>query len=106
MRRTPLVLIAALVAALALAAGPAGAITFGKPDGNLHPNVGALLTDWDEESPGLDILCSGTLIAPSVFQTAAHCLAGIETPLFVTFATEYDEDSTSTAGAFSGTGHM
>lgn len=106
MRRRPIVFVGALVAALALAASPAGAITFGKPDGNLHPNVGALLTDWDEESPGLDILCSGTLIAPRVFQTAAHCLAGIETPLFVTFATAYDEDSTSTAGTFSGTGHM
>jgi hypothetical protein len=68
--------------------------------------LGALLTDRDEESPGLDILCSETLIAPAVFQTASHCLAGIEMPLFVTFAPEYDEDSTSRAGAFSGTGHM
>ncbi|MGH3030456.1 MAG: hypothetical protein ACRDNE_06765 [Gaiellaceae bacterium] len=46
----------------------------------------------------------GALIAPRVFQTASHCLAGIDTPLFVTFATAYDEDSASTAGTFSGTG--
>jgi hypothetical protein len=63
MRRSLIVLIAAL-AVLALTAAPAGAITFGKPDGNLHPNVGALLADYDDESPGPDILCSGTLIAP------------------------------------------
>jgi secreted trypsin-like serine protease len=105
-RRTCFALLAALVAALALTASPASAITFGKPDGNLHPNVGALLTDWDVDSPGLDILCTGTLIAPRVFQTASHCLAGIDTPLFVTFAPEYDEDSTGMSGVFSGTGHM
>jgi hypothetical protein len=40
------------VASLVLSIGPAGAITFGQPDGNRHPNVGALLTDYDPDSPG------------------------------------------------------
>ncbi|HSK16674.1 MAG TPA: trypsin-like serine protease [Gaiellaceae bacterium] len=90
--------LAALAAAI-LVAGPAGAITFGKPDGNLHPYVGALLADYDEESPGLDLLCSGTLIAPRVFQTAGHCTdffasIGIEpADVWVTFDPAYDEDS-------------
>jgi secreted trypsin-like serine protease len=97
--------VVALIAAIACWAAPAGAITFGTVDGNLHPNAGALLTDWDEESPGLDIICSGTLIAPQVFLTAAHCTEGIETPFFATFAPSWDEDSTSTAGTFSGTVH-
>jgi hypothetical protein len=49
---------------LALTVGAAQAITFGQPDGNLHPNVGALVADWDPDSPGPDSFCSGTLIAP------------------------------------------
>jgi Trypsin len=102
----------ALAGVLALAAGPAGAITFGQPDGNLHPNVGALLADWDDESPGLDIYCSGTLIAPRVFLTASHCTEGLAQghdiaphDVWVTFAPTYDEDSTSMAGLFRGTYH-
>ena len=95
----------------AFAAAPASAITFGKPDGNLHPNVGALLADYDDESPGLDILCSGTLIAPRVFLTASHCTAFLESEgigahsVWVTFAPSFDEDSTSHAGLFRGTYH-
>ena len=90
-----------LLAALALTAGGAGAITFGQPDGNLHPYVGALVADWDEDSPGPDEFCSGTLIAPRVFLTASHCTAALEDEgldVFVTFASDYDEDSTSLAG--------
>ena len=58
----------ALIMALAL---PAGAISFGQPDGNLHPNVGALLVPWEG---GWAEVCSGTLIAPRVFLTASHCM--------------------------------
>jgi secreted trypsin-like serine protease len=46
------------------------AITFGEPDGNGHPHVGALLFIDDD---GAFPYCSGTLIAPQVFLTAAHC---------------------------------
>jgi secreted trypsin-like serine protease len=96
-----------LLAGLALGAGTAGAITFGQPDGSRHPNVGALLADWDPDSPGPDILCSGTLIAPTVYLTAAHCTAFLEsegiTQVWVTFAPSYDEDATSAAGLLPGT---
>jgi secreted trypsin-like serine protease len=77
----------------------------------LHPEVGALLADWDPDSPGLDILCSGTLIAPRVFLTASHCTAYLESlgidpdQVYVTFQPSWDEDSTSTAGALPGTYH-
>jgi secreted trypsin-like serine protease len=110
--RRSLLIVLLAGAALLLPATTAGAITFGQPDGNRHPNVGALLADWDEGSPGLDIYCSGTLIAPRVFLTASHCTQGLAVghniaphDVWVTFAPTYDEDSTSTAGLFRGTYH-
>ena len=39
------------VPALLLQSATAGAITFGQPDENRHPNVGALLADYDPDSP-------------------------------------------------------
>jgi secreted trypsin-like serine protease len=96
-----------VLASLVLNVGTAGAITFGQPDGERHPNVGALLADWDPDSPGPDVFCSGTLIAPVVFLTAAHCTASLEadgiTEVWVTFASDYDEDATSPAGLIAGT---
>jgi hypothetical protein len=72
MKRRISVLFVVLVAALLLAV-PVGAITFGYPDGDRHPNVGMMLV----ELPGGEKIgvCTGTLIAPSVFLTASHCLS-------------------------------
>jgi hypothetical protein len=74
MRKT-LLLFTTMALALLLAAGMASAITFGQPDGNRHPYVGSpVLADEQGE-----FLCgSGTLIAPDVFVTAAHCMSGFE----------------------------
>ncbi len=65
-------LIAAAVAALSMAA-PAGAITNGSPDNGAHPNVGTVI--WRGADGALFRSCSGTLVSPTVFLTAAHCLA-------------------------------
>ena len=58
-----------LVAVLAMSA-PAGAITGGTEDsGNTYSNVGMVVF----YQPDGRFRCSGTLIAPRVFLTAAHC---------------------------------
>src|SRR4029453_19325017 len=78
----------------------AQAITFGEPDGTRHPYVGALVADWNEDSPGPDQFCSGTLVTPTLFRTAAHCMVDWPegTQLWVTFAPVYDEDAAMPTG--------
>jgi hypothetical protein len=56
----------ALVSAMFIAStGSASAILHGQPDGDAHPYVG-MVTDEV-------FVCSGALISPTVFITAAHC---------------------------------
>ncbi len=70
-------LVAPIVTACAvLIAAPVQAITFGMSDESDHPNVGAVLFDYDMLNPGPDTACSGTLIrndTHAVFLTTAHC---------------------------------
>src|SRR5919202_1717114 len=96
MRRLVLAAVAAFFAAVA----SASAITYGVPDGNGHPEVGALLAQqafsdgtWEE--------CTGTLISPTVFLTAAHCDEGVSR-VAVTFDSVYDS---STGTTYWGTWH-
>jgi hypothetical protein len=85
-------IIAASVAALALVcAGLAAAVVYGEPDGQRHPNVGALLAP-QAYSDGTWASCSGTLISPTVFLTAAHCDWGVPR-LAVTFDSAYDAET-------------
>jgi secreted trypsin-like serine protease len=92
-----IIAIAASAAALA-AAAPAGAITSGQPDGQRHPNVGGLVAA-EEYPDGTWIYCSGTLIAPTIFVTAAHCGEDGER-VRVTFDTAYEDGDRVYAGTF------
>jgi V8-like Glu-specific endopeptidase len=98
MRR--LVIGLAALAATALAA-PAQAITNGSADGNAHPNVGGLVADH-AYSDGTWLYCSGTLISPTVFLTAAHCAEGGGDRVRVTFDTAYQDGDTTYTGTFHG----
>jgi hypothetical protein len=72
------------------------AITYGQADGARHPEVGALVGTF---STGTYPYCSGTLISPTVFLTAAHC--NIDTSrVYVTFDTKYSPKSKLYAGTY------
>jgi len=88
---------AAVVLAALISASPASAITNGSPDGSGHPNVGGLVART-AYSDGTWIYCSGTLISPAVFLTAAHCAEGDR--VRVTFDTAYVDGDRTYAGTF------
>ncbi|TIC81318.1 S1 family peptidase [Nocardioides sp. GY 10113] len=98
--RRPLTLLLVLVVAGAglLVGSPATAITNGAPDGDGHPAVGGLVSPT-QYSDGTWVYCSGTLVSPTVFLTAAHCGEEGE-PVRVTFDSDYVDGDAVHAGTF------
>lgn len=94
--RRRLLLVLPLLAVALLYASPASAIVNGQLDGNLHPQTGALIAEFRE--PGQkEVLCSGSLIAPTVYLTAAHCTDFLDslgiTDVWVTFDSQFTSSS-------------
>jgi hypothetical protein len=76
--------------------GSALAIVGGGPDNGVHPYVGAALLS---ENGGQE-LCSGFLVSPTVFVTAAHCF-----PDGATVQVTFDENAILTSSFTTGTVH-
>jgi len=81
-------------------------ITNGTLDNNHHPEVGTIVAEYI--TPGvLDQACSGTLISPTVFLTAGHCVAILQsrgvTQVWVTFDPVFSRSSTN---LYPGTMHL
>jgi hypothetical protein len=91
-----LIIVTVLVALTSVA--PAAAITNGSPDGEGNPNVGGLVSDT-QYPDGTWLYCSGTLISPTVFLTAAHC-GEDGTRVGVTFDTAYEDGDRVYYGTF------
>jgi V8-like Glu-specific endopeptidase len=96
--------IIAVAALLFIFALPVLAITYGEPDGNAHPFVGAMVFRFPDGSFGE--ICTGTLIAADVFLTASHCTVFLDdfleanpgTELLVTFDPTIDDNATYYTG--------
>jgi len=71
LRRIVLVLGGACMLLSAIAT-PSGAITGGQPDEGRHPYVGGTVLFFPPRNETI-VNCTGSLISPTVFLTAAHC---------------------------------
>src|SRR5512139_725148 len=67
-------------------------INNGTPTGSAYGAVGVLLYDFNQDGvyDGDDALCSGSLISPTVFLTAAHCVNFF--PAGTTLRVSFDDD--------------
>jgi len=77
------------------APGDPSLIVNGEPTGALYSSVGALLFDWWEPVGvvnGDDQWCTGSLISPTVFLPAAHCVVGADTPAGTQFYVSFAPD--------------
>lgn len=95
-------LLAAIVAVSVtslLGVSAAHAVVGGTPDGNDHPATGGLVAA-QAYSDGTWIYCSGSLISPTVFLTAAHCGEGGSDRVRVTFDTAYQDGDKTYTGTF------
>ena len=101
-RRGPtkrLLVLLPLVAAALLYASASGAIVNGQADGDLHPNVGQMTFGSGANAHS----CSGSLIAPQVFLTAAHCTALAASLGIAKVSVSFDSQVTPSSKVIQGT---
>jgi len=80
-------------------------VTNGTVDGNRHPNVGSIVVDFN--TPGvLQSGCSGTLISPTVFLTAGHCINFLQGKGLTRVPVTFDPVVTQSVTLHMGTMHL
>jgi hypothetical protein len=98
----------ALAAVTAIAAPASGITRGGVPDGDDHPYVGLMVAQNEDRVPMWR--CSGTLVSPTLFVTAGHCVDGDAAHVELWFASSLEPDRASTGypfvGEASGTPYM
>jgi secreted trypsin-like serine protease len=99
MRFAPFAPLVSFLVLLLVLASPAQAITNGSPDGADHPEVGALI-GAHAYPDGTWSYCTGTLISPTVFLTAAHCGQAKQTTAVVSFTSRYHSGDATYTGRF------
>ena len=99
MKMQAVLLSAVLTCVLAM---PAEAITNGTEDGGAHPNTGGLVAEGWLRAGQKDLLCSGTLISPTVYLTAAHCTSYLESLGISQVWVTFDAKFTSRSKLYSG----
>jgi hypothetical protein len=110
MRPRALIAVVGVVASLNIVVA-AHAVAFGEDDNGRHPFVGSLVYELRDGQRVQG--CSGTLVSPTVFVTAGHCLFGVEAsgqPVWATFDDVIDSDANGIVDAnvtlHSGTPHV
>jgi len=99
MHKKYLFVLLSVIAMLAIAVFPVGAITDGEPDGNGHPQVVLILM---EVNGAPAYRCSGTLIAPTFVLTAGHCAGAPGEFSGIRIFTESDVDNGNNNYPFAG----
>ncbi len=89
------------VSAFLYGASAALAVTNGANDNTRHPEVGTIVAEY--RTPGVkDQACTGTLVSPTVFLTAGHCVALLQargvTQVWVTFDPVFSASVTLLSG--------
>ncbi len=106
MKQTKSLVSAALAVALLARVPNAFCVTNSTVDNTRHPNVGTIVAEY--KTPGVkDSACTGTLISPTVFLTAGHCIYLLQImfgvkQVWVTFDPVFSSSST----LYSGTMHL
>jgi hypothetical protein len=88
MSKKMLFVVLSVIAILAIAVSPVGAITDGEKDGDGHPFVGLMVAQAADGTPLWR--CSGTLLSPTLFLTAGHCTEAPAAHVEIWFAADVD----------------
>jgi hypothetical protein len=95
MQKKYLFVLLSVIAILAIAVFPVGAVTDGEEDGDGHPYVGLMIAQDASGNPLWR--CSGTLLSDTLFLTAGHCTEAPAAHVEIWF---YDQESDILANGY------